>query len=301
MTFSRIDGPADAPVVVLSNSLGTTLAMWDPQSAGADGALQRAALRPSGTRPGAARARRVGRGARHAASSRSSTGTGSSASRSAVSRSAAPSGSGSRSTRPSGSIVSCWPAGRPASARRESWRARARRCGRAASRRSPTPCSRCWFTPETRRERAGARARLPRDDGLGRAREGYAGCCEALARWDPGDELSRITAPTLVIAGSEDPATPPARPRRSAAAIPGARLRVLQGAGHLANIEQPDAFSRLLVDHLTARPATEVRMSSPSDDAYERGMRDPPRGARRRARRRARSSARPTSPRTSRS
>ena len=51
-------------------------------------------------------------------------------------------------------------------------------------------------------------------------REGYAGCCEALADWDPGDELAAIRAPTLVIAGSEDPATPPAQGEAIAAAHP---------------------------------------------------------------------------------
>ncbi|MDX6563934.1 MAG: 3-oxoadipate enol-lactonase, partial [Gaiellales bacterium] len=89
-------------------------------------------------------------------------------------------------------------------------------------------------------------------------REGYAGCCEALAAWDPGDELARIRAPTLVIAGSEDTATPAEQGKALQRRIPGARLRVLEGAGHLANLEQPDAFTRLLVEHLTARPATEV-------------------------------------------
>ena len=61
-----------------------------------------------------------------------------------------------------------------------------------------------------------------------------------------------------MLAGSEDPATPPAQGEAIARRIPGARLSVLGGAGHLANIEQPDAFNRLLLEHLTARPAVEV-------------------------------------------
>ena len=61
-----------------------------------------------------------------------------------------------------------------------------------------------------------------------------------------------------MLAGSDDPATPPAQAEAIRDRIPGARLQVLQGAGHLANIEQPDAFSRLLLEHLTARPAVEV-------------------------------------------
>ena len=62
------------------------------------------------------------------------------------------------------------------------------------------------------------------------AREGYAGCCEALADWDPGDELAAIRAPTLVLAGSEDPATPPAQGEAIARRIAGARLSVLDGS-----------------------------------------------------------------------
>ena len=89
-------------------------------------------------------------------------------------------------------------------------------------------------------------------------REGYAGCCEALADWDPGDELAAIRAPTLVLAGSEDPVTPPAQGEAIARRIAGARLSVLAGAGHLANLEEPEAFNRLLLDHLTTRPAVEV-------------------------------------------
>jgi 3-oxoadipate enol-lactonase len=88
--------------------------------------------------------------------------------------------------------------------------------------------------------------------------EGYAGCCEALSAWEPGAALGTITAPTLVLAGSEDPATPPAQAEAIRDAIPGARLHVLPGAGHLANLEQPEAFNRLLLDHLTARPAAEA-------------------------------------------
>jgi 3-oxoadipate enol-lactonase len=90
------------------------------------------------------------------------------------------------------------------------------------------------------------------------ASEGYAGCCEALAAWDPGDELVAISAPTLVLAGSEDVPTPPAQGEAIARRIRTARLTVLEGAGHLANLEQPEAFNRVLLDHLTTRPAVEV-------------------------------------------
>ena len=107
------------------------------------------------------------------------------------------------------------------------------RCAPRAWRSSPTGSSRCWFTPATQRERPELvrdyRAMMVSADP-----EGYAGCCEALAGWEPGAALGAITAPTLVLAGSEDPATPPAQAEAIRDRIPGARLHVLPGAGHLA-------------------------------------------------------------------
>jgi 3-carboxy-cis,cis-muconate cycloisomerase/3-oxoadipate enol-lactonase len=103
-----------------------------------------------------------------------------------------------------------------------------------------------WFTPSFRGD-----AQVERAAGMLRATpdEGYAGCCEALAAMDLRDGLSRITAPTLVIAGADDQATPPAKAREIAAAIGGALLRVVPGAAHLANFEQPEQVTRLLLDH----------------------------------------------------
>ena len=83
--------------------------------------------------------------------------------------------------------------------------------------------------------------------------EGYAACCGAVARMDLRDSLPRITAPTLVVSAEQDPATPPEFLQRIAAAIPGARLEVLSPAAHLANIEQPEALARLIVDHLSTQ------------------------------------------------
>lgn len=83
------------------------------------------------------------------------------------------------------------------------------------------------------------------------ASEGYAGCCEAIATADLREELHRIDAPTLCVAGVDDPATPPASLELIAAAVPGARLEILDAAAHLANLEQPERVSSLLVEHLT--------------------------------------------------
>ena len=81
--------------------------------------------------------------------------------------------------------------------------------------------------------------------------EGYAGCCGVIERMDQLARLGEIRAPTLVIAGEDDPATPPEHGERIAAAIPGARLEIVPGARHLATIEQPEAMTSLILGHLT--------------------------------------------------
>jgi 3-oxoadipate enol-lactonase len=80
--------------------------------------------------------------------------------------------------------------------------------------------------------------------------EGYARCCAALAGWDGRGELRRIEAPTLVIAGAGDPTSPPAHAEEIASLVPGARVAVIEGAQHLANVERADEFNRLLEEHL---------------------------------------------------
>ena len=80
--------------------------------------------------------------------------------------------------------------------------------------------------------------------------EGYARCCDALARWDAREELAGIAAATLVVSGADDPATPPEHGELLASRIPGARHVVLPGARHLANVERADEVNRLLVEHL---------------------------------------------------
>jgi len=83
--------------------------------------------------------------------------------------------------------------------------------------------------------------------------EGYAACCGAIEVMDLEPVLPTIAAPTLVIAGGEDPATPPEHAARIAAAVPGARLATVDGAAHLANLSHPDDVTRLLVDFLDSR------------------------------------------------
>ncbi len=82
--------------------------------------------------------------------------------------------------------------------------------------------------------------------------EGYAGCCAAIRDMDLRNRLASIQAPTLVVSGAEDPATPPEHGRFIADSIPGARFEVVEGASHLANIERPEEITPLILDHLEA-------------------------------------------------
>jgi 3-oxoadipate enol-lactonase len=79
---------------------------------------------------------------------------------------------------------------------------------------------------------------------------GYAGCCEAIATMDLRPVLGGIRAPSLVIAGALDPATPPELGRHIASTVPGARFVEVAGAAHLANVEQADVVTELLASHL---------------------------------------------------
>jgi 3-oxoadipate enol-lactonase len=80
--------------------------------------------------------------------------------------------------------------------------------------------------------------------------EGYAGCCEAIAALDLRDDLSSIVAPTLAIAGTDDAATPPAKLQEIADGVKDGRLLIVSHAAHLANAEQPDIITRAVIEHL---------------------------------------------------
>jgi 3-oxoadipate enol-lactonase len=107
-----------------------------------------------------------------------------------------------------------------------------------------------WFT-------AGFRAKDP--DSISRVQrmlesanaEGYAGCCAAVRDFDYREKLSAIQTPTLVIAGTHDPATPPADGRFVAEKIRGARYAELNAA-HLSNIEDRDRFTAEIGQFLAA-------------------------------------------------
>jgi 3-oxoadipate enol-lactonase len=80
--------------------------------------------------------------------------------------------------------------------------------------------------------------------------EGYAGCCEAIRDADLRSRLGEVRAPTLVIAGADDPAAPPDQAELIQDSIPDARLVVIEQAAHLANVEQPEKITQAVLDHL---------------------------------------------------
>jgi 3-oxoadipate enol-lactonase len=80
---------------------------------------------------------------------------------------------------------------------------------------------------------------------------GYAACCGAIERMDLRADLGRITAPTLVVSGADDLATPVEHQRLIAEAIPGARHEILSPAAHIAAVEQAGAVNRLIEEHLS--------------------------------------------------
>ena len=105
-------------------------------------------------------------------------------------------------------------------------------------------------------ERWGYRDRAPEIAGLVRdmlsatTPAGYAGCCEAIAGMDLRPELPLVTAPTLLLAGSDDPAAPVSVARKMATAMPDARVTVIDGAAHLLNVEAAAATTEAILEHL---------------------------------------------------
>jgi 3-oxoadipate enol-lactonase len=105
-----------------------------------------------------------------------------------------------------------------------------------------------WFTPRFAAARPSEVARA-REVLLRTPAEGYAACCAALRDVDARDAVPRVRAPTLVIVGSHDVATPPADGRFLADRVPGARCVELDSA-HLSNIEAAEPFTEAVAAFL---------------------------------------------------
>jgi 3-oxoadipate enol-lactonase len=103
-----------------------------------------------------------------------------------------------------------------------------------------------WFTPNV-----DDKLRKEAEDMVSStSAEGYAACCELIADMDLRPDLPAITAPTLAIAGADDPATPPHHLEQIATTVPHGRLLVVPRAAHLAALERPDAITPAVTAHL---------------------------------------------------
>ena len=78
----------------------------------------------------------------------------------------------------------------------------------------------------------------------------YQKTLEASVAQDRAAPIEKIRVPTLIIAGEEDTVYPPELARDMARRIPGAELLMLEGTGHLANLEQPERFNSAVLDFL---------------------------------------------------
>jgi 3-oxoadipate enol-lactonase len=244
-----VEGPAGAPAVVLSHSLGTRLEMWEPQAAALARRFRvvRYDLRGHGRSsvpPGPYEIADLG------------TDLVALLDRLAIARAHLVGLS-------LGGMLSLWTAAHhPERVGRlvvccssallgppEGWAARAAEVRAAGTAAVAGAVVARWFTPGFARSNPARVAEL-RAQLEATPAEGYAACCGAIERMDLRADLPRVRAPTLAIAGADDPATPPAHLALIAEGVAGGRLAVVDGAAHLASVEQPQAITRLVEEHL---------------------------------------------------
>ncbi|MFD4759625.1 3-oxoadipate enol-lactonase [Streptomyces sp. NPDC058439] len=244
----QVDGPPSAPPLVLGPSLGTSLSVWDPQVAGltrghrvvrwdlpGHGGTAADLLPPGGGVPElgcevlkVADALGIDRFAYAGISLGGAVGTWLAIHHPERVTSLAVLCSSARFGEPQG------------------WRDRARTVRTSGIGQIADGSAGRWFTPAFAGEPA---ARTLVDTMRATDPEAYAALCDALAGYDLRADLGRITAPTLVVAGRDDPATPVAHARELADGIAGAGLVEIPGAAHLANVERPDAVLSALLGH----------------------------------------------------
>ncbi len=137
----------------------------------------------------------------------------------------------------------------------QAWRERAamvRAGGAAGMRALADSAPGRWFTEGFIQSRPEL-VRRAQDQIAGIEAEGYAACCEALATSDLSGGLDRIAIPTLLLAGEFDPVTTAADARVMQAGIAESRLALVP-ASHLSNLEAPRAFEKAVLDFLADVP-----------------------------------------------
>lgn len=106
-----------------------------------------------------------------------------------------------------------------------------------------------WFTPAMHESDPGEIARIG-DMIRGTPVDGFCACCEAIKNMNQTSVLCGIKLPTMIIVGEDDTGTTPDMSRVIQAQIEGSSLVILPQAAHLSNIEQADAFNKVLLDFL---------------------------------------------------
>jgi 3-oxoadipate enol-lactonase len=106
-----------------------------------------------------------------------------------------------------------------------------------------------WFTPSFLNLNSPSLSVI-RKQFLATSVGGYIGCSEAIRRLDYLDRLSEIKIPTLIMVGEDDPSTPASASETMHKRIPNSKLVVLPSARHFSNVEQPEAFNSALAGFL---------------------------------------------------
>jgi 3-oxoadipate enol-lactonase len=112
-----------------------------------------------------------------------------------------------------------------------------------------------WFSPRFRESQAG-RVEEVRGMLLGTDPQAYAGCCEAISAYDLRERLGEIAAPTLVITAADDPSIGPEQGALLAQRIPDAELLALPTGRHLINVERPQDVTGPMLEHLSGAAAS---------------------------------------------
>lgn len=246
-----LDGPAGAPVVTLSHSLATTLAMWDPQMPALTARYRvlRYDTRGHGSTDAPAGPYTLDQLAEDARALLAALSIGRThfvglSMGGMIGQTLA-----LRAPELFGSVVLCDTSSRVPPEARSTWDDRIRTATGQGMEPLVEPTLGRWFTPAFRRARpdvvdqvaAMIRSTPP---------AGYAGCCQAIAQLDLTARLGAIKLPTLLIVGEHDQGTPVAASRAIRERIAGSELVVLESAAHLSNMEQPEAFTRALTSFL---------------------------------------------------
>jgi len=248
----RIDGPEGAPWIVFSNSLATSLAMWDEQAAALQGSYR------------VLRYDQRGHGGTDAPAGRYAFDTLLADALGLIDAlgiekthfaglsmgGATALGLAERHPERFDRVIVCDSPCRSTPQSSQQWEERiatARQQGIAAL---VEPTIARWFAPETV---AANPPHLDKVRAMIRATpvDGFVGCAAALADHDYASAVAGVTRPVLFVAGEKDGATPAAM-RKLHEQLSGSRLVVLDGAGHISNMDRPGEFNRAVAEFLAA-------------------------------------------------